>query len=253
MTLPWTNRPLGGIPRGTAGLRRSALRTSLNTLGCLVLLICAASALTPSGALAGTLDQQQADGSGPDFDVYSLQSLGQTFTAGLSGKVDQVDLHLGKFLTPSGPLTVEIRDVSGGVPGSMVLASQSVAASSIPDHSVPAFVPVNFAAPASVSAGAQYAVVAHSSTAFANTYSWNSSTPANPYARGVGSFASSSPPTSPWMSLSQDLAFKTYVAPVATTPATPTGQRAAALKKCKKKRTARARKKCRRKAKLLPV
>jgi hypothetical protein len=33
----------------------------------------------------------------------------------------------------------------------------------------------------------------------------------------------------------------------------PTGERAAALKKCKKKRTAKARKKCKRKAKRLPV
>src|SRR5262249_45082054 len=33
----------------------------------------------------------------------------------------------------------------------------------------------------------------------------------------------------------------------------PTGQRAAALKKCKKKHSARARRKCRKKAKLLPV
>jgi hypothetical protein len=40
-----------------------------------------------------------------------------------------------------------------------------------------------------------------------------------------------------------------------TVPAPPgnTGQRAAALKKCKKKRSAKARKRCRKKAKLLPV
>ena len=38
-----------------------------------------------------------------------------------------------------------------------------------------------------------------------------------------------------------------------TTPAGPTGQRDAALKKCKKKKSAKARKKCKRKAKKLPV
>ncbi len=38
-----------------------------------------------------------------------------------------------------------------------------------------------------------------------------------------------------------------------TAPTPPTGQRAAALKKCKKKNSKRARKKCRRKALLLPV
>ena len=42
--------------------------------------------------------------------------------------------------------------------------------------------------------------------------------------------------------------------PVSTTPApSPTGQRAAALKKCKKKQGKKARKKCKRKASLLPV
>jgi len=41
--------------------------------------------------------------------------------------------------------------------------------------------------------------------------------------------------------------------PNPTPPAGPTGQRAAALKKCKKKHSALARRKCRKKAKLLPV
>ena len=44
------------------------------------------------------------------------------------------------------------------------------------------------------------------------------------------------------------------VTPTGTTPAAgPTGRRAAALKKCKKKRTGKARKKCRKKAKKLPL
>ena len=45
----------------------------------------------------------------------------------------------------------------------------------------------------------------------------------------------------------------TTVAPSATQSCTPTGQRAAALKKCKKKQSKKARKKCRKKAQLLPV
>jgi neocarzinostatin family protein len=41
--------------------------------------------------------------------------------------------------------------------------------------------------------------------------------------------------------------------PIVTAPLGPTGQRAAALKKCKKKHSHRQRKKCKKKAKLLPV
>ncbi len=253
MTSPWTNRPLGGIPRGTASPRRSAVGKSLNTLGCFVLLICAACALAPAGAGAGTLDQQQGDATGSALDAYSNQSLAQTFTAGHSGKIDQVDLHLGEFLSPSAPLSVEIRNVSGGLPGSMVLASKSVSASDVPPDTAAAFVAINFAGSASVSAGTQYAIVAYSSTGFSNTYLWRESSTPNPYAGGVGVFTPGAP-TSSWMSLGGDLAFKTYVAPLpATLPTTPTGQRAAALKKCKKKHSAARRRKCRKKAQLLPV
>ncbi len=225
----------------TSRLRIAVLATLFAGVAC---------AIAPAAALARTLDQQQPDGSGPDVDIYSTQSLAQTFTAGVNGKVDQVDLHLGKFATPSAALSVEIRNVSGGLPGSMVLASHSVPASSVPDHTASAFVPVNFATPASVSAGTQYAIVAYSSTSpISNTYSWNASLASNPYAGGVGVFTSTSPPAGGWTSLSGDLAFKTYVTP----PAGPTGQRAAALEKCKKKHSKKARKKCRKKANLLPV
>ena len=60
------------------------------------------------------------------------------------------------------------------------------------------------------------------------------------------------PPSSSWNpDPTSDLAFKTYVVP--TPHPASTGQRAAALKKCKKKHSARARKKCRKKANLLPL
>jgi hypothetical protein len=60
------------------------------------------------------------------------------------------------------------------------------------------------------------------------------------------------------MDASQDLGFKTYVAPVTTAPVpTPTGRRATALKKCKKEhkksQNAKQFKKCKKKANRLPV
>ena len=168
----------------------------------------------------------------------SSQSDAQTFTAGLSGGVDQVDLQLEKILTPTAPLSVEIRDVSGGAPGSMVLASQSVPGSSVPGS--PAFVSINFATPAPVVAGTQYAIVAYSSTNSTNAYAWSYSATANPYAGGVGLYTLTSPPSGAWNPLSgmADLAFKTYVVVPTSGPtgptSGPTGQRAPALKKCKK-------------------
>jgi len=210
--------------------------------------------LVPGVALAGTLDQQQADGGGVGYAIGSAQSVAQSFTAAHSGGVDQVDLD-PQDGGSSIDLNVEIRNVSGGTPGSMVLASQSVPGSSIPAS--PAFVSIHFATPAPVVAGTQYAIVAYSST---NTnYAWSTSSTADPYPGGVGLYTLTSPPSGAWTPLSgmADLAFKTYVV-VPTSGATgpnsgPTGQRAAALKKCKKKHSAKARKKCKKKANLLPV
>ena len=202
----------------------------------------------------------------------STQSIAQTFTAGLSGGADQVDLSLLKSGTPTAPLIVELRDASGGMPGSTVLASQSVPQTSVAGTAT--FLTINFPTPAPVVAGTQYAIVAYSATTFPNQYIWTESANANPnpYPGGMFLFTSNSPPSGSWGSAPlEDLAFKTYVVvpppptttpPVTTSPVTaptvaPTGQRDAALKKCKKKfkrtHNKKAFKKCKKKANLLPV
>jgi hypothetical protein len=224
---------------------------------------CLGGVVAPGPALAATLDQQQGDALGLALSANSTQSLAQTFTAGLNGGIDQVDLHLGE-ISPASALSVEIRDVSGGLPGGTVLASTSVQATEVPPDIAAAFVPITFAAPAAVSAGTQYAIVASSSTGPGTAYDWRDGSTPNQYGGGVGFFAA--PPSGGWNALGPDLAFKTYVGPLPTasptaspttsptaSPATPSGRRATALKKCKKKRSNRARKKCRKKANLLPV
>jgi hypothetical protein len=174
-------------------------------------------ALFPGFAQAGTLDQQQADAGGGGSTISTNASLAQTFTAGLTGTLDQVDLHLGKAGTPTAPLSVEIRAVSGGVPTGTILASQSVPESNIAP--LAAFTSINFASPASVVAGTQYAIVAYSSTADANPYTWTANMNANPnpYAGG-GPFFRVGPPPPPgvWSpdSSTLDYAFKTYVATI---------------------------------------
>jgi hypothetical protein len=218
----------------------------------------AASLLVPNPARAGTLDQQQPTVAPMALNAHSTQSVAQTFTAGLSGKLDQVDLNLNMSGSPPVPLTVDLRDVSGGLPGNAILASQSVLSSGVVAFPGSGWVSFVFSTPAPVTAGAQYAIVAHSAAVFPETYAWSQGMGTDPYAGGSAYLAS--PPTAPWMPVPigpPDFAFKTYVVPQPPQPLTgatpPTGQRAAALKKCKKKHSKKARAKCRKRARLLPV
>ena len=213
-------------------------------------MVVAASLLVPSLAMAGTLDQQQPTVAPMALNAHSTQSVAQTFTAGLSGKLDQVDLNLNMSGSPPVPLIVELREVSGGLPGGAILASQSVLSSGVVAFPGSGWVSFAFPTPAPVTAGTQYAIVAHSAAVFPETYAWSQGMGTDPYAGGAAYLAS--PPTAPWMPVPvgpPDFAFKTYVVPLPP----PTGQRAAALKKCKKKHSKRARRKCRMRARLLPV
>jgi hypothetical protein len=199
-----------------------------------------------SSASAGTLDQQQTDFSAGTGTIDSGQTSAQTFTGGLAGAIDQVDVYLESSGTPTAPLNVEIRDVSGGAPGGTVLAGQSVPASSVP--AAGSWVTVNFAIPAPVTAGSQYAIVAYSSTlSITQHYFWGYG--GNSYAGGGFSYTSTSPPSGAWTPTTVDLAFKTYVGPAPQTPPTNTAQ--PTRKKCKKHKhhAASAKKHCKNKKK----
>jgi hypothetical protein len=171
----------------------------------------AVSAFAPCTALAGTLDQQQT-ASNADIGLYNNQSFAQTFTAGISGGLDQVDLSLYKLGTPPA-LTVEIRNAAAGKPGTTVLASASFPASAI---GTSPGLPVRFAAPPPVAAGTQYAVVAYSGGGGANAVLWRYQNTGNPYPPG-GAFYSNDPlpPGGNWspFGADADFAFKTYVTP----------------------------------------
>jgi hypothetical protein len=209
---------------------------------------CAGCVALPGAASAGTPDQQQPNGGGASLQIQNMQSLAQTFTAGLSGGLDQVDLKLSAGGTPTLPLTVEIRNAAAGSPGGTVLASGSIPASAAP--ATTAFVSLGFATPAPVTAGTQYAIVAYNANVNPNRWNWAVDA-TNPYAPGSNFFQAVSPPGPTWTNQpGSDLSFKTYVL---TPTSTATGQRAAALKKCKKKRSKAKRKKCKRKARKLPV
>ncbi|MHB8575667.1 MAG: HYR domain-containing protein [Dehalococcoidia bacterium] len=170
----------------------------------------------PAGsALADTLDQSQTDGSGSPIQITAsrhVSSGAQTFTAGLTGGLDRVDLDLAG--DASTPVEVEITSASGGKPGGTVLASTSLASSSVPEK--PLFVEVDFASPAQVTAGTQYAIVAFTADTSGEDR-WYTS-PGDPYSSGAEWQDAASPPDGSWFGGQSDFAFKTYVQ-VPDTPA----------------------------------
>ena len=201
-----------------SGRTRSALAAVVAALSLAV-------AVAP--ASAGTLDQQHTGDPltgvgivGPDSVFSGPASLAQTFTAGLSGALDQVDIPLSR-LDADGPVTVELRDVSGGAPGATVLASTSVAAAAVP-AAVPSGevfdVAVPFAAPAPVLAGSQYAIVAY--TGGDDMYRSQAVGDGSDGYTGGGLFITFTSPPASWSTgFSLDLRFKTYVIPSAQPPA----------------------------------
>jgi hypothetical protein len=177
-----------------------------------------------AGAQADTLDQSQTDILGAPAPVVGpgaigTQSVAQTFTAGLSGPLDRVQLHLilGSFNTNFSPLTVELRNTVSGAPGSTVLATAQVPASSV--TTIGDWFDAIFSSPATVTAGTQYAIVAYA-TGSLDVYEWDESFGDLYPGGGPFSTPSSPPSSSSWAAGSgYDFAFRTYVVtPPAVSP-----------------------------------
>ena len=181
--------------------RLSVYRMRMRSSRILLSALAATTALVlafASTASAGTLDQQQTS-SNSNVGLFSTQTPAQTFTAGISGGLDQVDLLLFKVGTPPASVTVEIRNTSAGQPGTGVLATASLPTSAI--GTTEAFVPVTFATPVPVTAGTQYAVLAYTPGTASNTVGWRFRTAGNPYSPGA-EFISNDPlpPGGNWQS-----------------------------------------------------
>ena len=171
---------------------------------------------------AGTLDQSQpVSGNGLAF-VSGNISTAQTFTSGLTGRLDQVDLAVSRPGAPvTVPLTIQIRTASGGVPSATVLATTNLPSASIPMASPPGFLSVAFAPSVPVTTGVQYAIVLSSGDCgFLNCFHWAFPPGTNSYAAGAGLQSLSG---GPWGAsgflTNSDLAFKTYVAEAPATKA----------------------------------
>lgn len=176
-----------------------------------------ASMFQPVAAHVGTLDQQQTlicDARRFDTTVFP----GQTFTAGLSGPLTEVDLVIGCETSDDGstcasmdPLTVEIHS---GDPNGDKLGSSSLPGSAFPytPSGFPSvFVSFTFSPPPTVVAGSVYAIVI-TTREFGRLYVVGDCN-ANPYPDGTEWVNSRSGPSPGWRQyLDRDLAFKTYVA-----------------------------------------
>jgi hypothetical protein len=166
---------------------------------------------------AGTLDQS-AGGPSEDPDAYLGDNYvqAQTFTAARPGSLDQVDLLLNRIGDP-GPLIVEVRTTSGGVPTGTVLASETLDQSSIPALPSDSYtwVPVTLSPAAPSRPGIAYAVVVKApdgvlfSTGYLHFYDWALASDA--YAGGEALLIDTAANPASTTTLPRDHAFKTYV------------------------------------------
>jgi hypothetical protein len=147
------------------------------------------SAARPLAAGAtGTLDQSmeiQTDLNG--VMLVGQQFAAQTFTAGLSGPLDQIDLRLTRYGEPT-HLIVEIRPVEYGYPTATVLASANVFADRLnSDPYTYEWIPVALSPAPTVTAGSEYAIVVRDSGGNSgwNFFMW-ADTNGSPYTAGWG-------------------------------------------------------------------
>lgn len=216
---------MGGVGRGGGDLEGEhamARRWLARRLSVVIAIVTLAAALFPhSAALAvGTLDQDQSQSCGGTAGVQVVQGrpFAQTFTAGLSGNLDQIDL-LGRdgHSTPF-PLRVDVRALVDGAPTGATLGSGSVASLGVSAG----WTSVALDPAAQVTAGKQYAIVLSSDTVSFEQHEKTRGEGEGPFGAYHVMFSTTdvytggnhwdgSPEWSPW--LAEDLAFRTYVSP----------------------------------------
>jgi hypothetical protein len=196
----------------------------------------------PTATLAGgALDQQQLMfgsargliGTRDDIFTPAIRDVrhAQTFVAGVSGTLDQIDLAVRVVGDPGVALSVAIQSVDGGgAPSETTLGSGSIAQASVPacntsgcmdlpptgDYTSFTFVSVPLSSTATVSAGTTYAIVLSATGAALDIdgdfhpdtrYEWAGTTDEAAYASGQ-SFSTIG---NGWGASGVDFAFKTYI------------------------------------------
>lgn len=199
--------PNSGRPVRTTRVRRG--RWGLGAATAAVLLAAQLGTAGSAAALAPgtTLDQSNAATPTDLWAITPNQALAQTFTAGLSGSLTDVDAEAFRY-DGAADLTVEIRDVVDGLPGPTVLASASVAGADVPGFGEN-WLTISFDQPAQITAGTQYALVL--STSGTTVYGWYADG-TDPYPGGGTAYSGAA---IPWtLAEGYDAEFTTYVNPV---------------------------------------
>jgi hypothetical protein len=134
----------------------------------------------------------------------------QTFVPTATGKLTQMDFQAALATTVTGTLVVEIRNTVSGVPGGTVLATANLTTINSTGN---LWYTVNFASPASVTSGTQYALVFRAGTGGPFRAVSSSS---NVYANG--NWQQSSTSGASWANVTSggqtlDLVFRAYVIP----------------------------------------
>jgi hypothetical protein len=171
------------------------------------------------GLAASQLDQQQTDtSSNVCLDADFPQA--QTFTAGVSGSIDKIDVHARLFgSSKPGDLLVSIQTLdNSGIPSGTVLGSGSMSVGDFVVGAPADWVEVTLAQPASVVSGTKYALVVSTANPGQGDdwgcYFWSAGTN-DPYSGGdpLGRNQAGG-----WFFRgSDDFAFKTFVAVPDTT------------------------------------
>lgn len=140
------------------------------------------------------------------------QRLAQTFTAGVSGAL--VEVALPVQCASDATLRLEIQTAAAdGRPTGTSLAAQAVAGSTLPTYSRgAAFRRIAFGAPAPITAGTLYAIVASATSPSGSGCHWYIGPLGDPYPRGAG-YGRSSTTWNRFPQTRNDFGFRTVVAP----------------------------------------
>lgn len=172
-----------------------------------------------ASAGAGTLDQSQlTQDTQRYFGAPDGGALAQTFTAGRSGALDQVDVALSKCQQGFGPRISIYPLAPGGAPAfDPELARAEIADANVPFAPTDELLAVHFSPPVQVTAGTRYAIVARGDSASycvggIPAYRWEGAT-SDPYSRGQAWSFPTEGGGLEWVPAADiDFAFRTYVA-----------------------------------------
>jgi hypothetical protein len=155
------------------------------------------------------VDQENTNVSNIGNAITTTSWQAQTFQAGVSGLLTEVDLDLfcSSCSGADPAVTVELRDVSGTAPGSTILATTTIPGFSSGSGG---FFQAAFGSPFTVTAGTSYAIVVHLVTNRTTGLYAATRSASNTYANGARNSSANGGAT--WTAQTTDLGFITYVA-----------------------------------------